>query len=277
MQPEAIGVHPAVGIAAWSFHRRFQASTMDYPQFFAAVRGLGVRLVELNSPFFRSQDAAYIASIRHAADGYGITIVNLAVDDFGYDLSSADEADRQQAVARTVAWLDTAVALGCEHVRNNTGGADLAQCTRSFSTLAAEARARGRRIAIEAHGGFSADADRIAPLVREVRRQFPDQIGLIPDFGNVSLTPARDRYQQIAAMAPYAFAVHPKMHDFDEFGQQPAWDVPRLVAIVLRGGITDGWQAGFAGPWIIEFEGEEEEFGGLRKSIVLLSRCLKEC
>ncbi len=269
MVAQAIDVARAIGVSAWTFHERFRAGTMDYPRFFAAARGAGLRLVELNSPFFKSQDGSYITSIKRAADDYGITIVNIAVDDFAYDLSATDEANRREAVDRTIAWLDIAVALDCPSVRNNTGGDNLAQCTTSFFALAAAAKERGRRIAIEAHGGFSADADQIVPLVRDIRRAYPDQIGLIPDFGNVTPTPAHDRYQQVAAMAPYAFLVHPKMEDFDERGEQPGWDTARLVDIVRRE------HRGFTGPWIIEFEGKEDAFSGLHASIALLSRCLE--
>ncbi len=263
---QQIATSPSIGVSAWTFHKRFLAGTMDYPQFFAAVRGAGMHLVELNSPFFLSQDLPYITSIKQAADAYGITIVNLAIDDFDYDLSATDEANRLQAVQRTLEWLDIAVILKCEHVRNNSGGNSLEQCQKSLMTLAAEAKVRGRRIAIEAHGGFSADADQILPLLQAVRTHFPHQIGLIPDFGNVATTSTLDRYQQIEKMAPYAFLVHPKMHDFDALGQQPAWDTSRLVDSIRH--------TGFQGPWIIEFEGEEEDFQGLRKSIALLSTCL---
>ena len=89
-----------IGISAWSFYRRFLAKppTMDYPQFFAAVRGLGVDAVELNSPFFDSQEHDYITYLKGAADSYGVHINNIAIDDGGYDLSSADSANREEAI-----------------------------------------------------------------------------------------------------------------------------------------------------------------------------------
>jgi sugar phosphate isomerase/epimerase len=268
MNQYPIGNHLAIGIAAWSFHKRFFTKTMDYPQFFAAVRGLGVNQVELNSPFFEYLEAGYIQSIKDAADHYGVRIINIAIDDHGFDLSAVDEANRQEAVRRTVEWLDAAVVLDCPHVRNNSGGQNLNQCISSFTALAGEAKARDRKMVIEAHGGFSSDADQIGPLIEAVSLEHPGYIGLIPDFGNVAVTAALDRYQQIQRMAPYAMLVHPKMHDFDEHGQQPEWDTARLVESILR--------TGFRGPWVIEFEGHnEDEFSGLRKSINLLSKCLR--
>lgn len=267
MTTESFVAQPAIGISAWSFHGRFISGTIDYPQFFAAVRGLGVSMVELNSPFFASLEEDYIKTIKVAADQYGIQIVNIAIDDVDFDLSSPDEANRKEAIRRTTEWLDVAVLLHCRHVRNNTGGVDFDKCVKSFTSLAAEAKKRGRKIVIEAHGGFSADAEMVVPLIQVVREQYTDSIGLIPDFGNVAATATRDRYKQIEDMAPYALLAHPKMHDFDEYGQQPEWDTVRLVNILVA--------AGFKGPWIIEFEGErDEDFVGLRKSISLLSQCL---
>jgi sugar phosphate isomerase/epimerase len=223
--------------------------------------------VEVKSPFIESQDEGHLKWIRDAADHYDITIVNLAIDDWDYDLSSTDEDNRRQAIDRTVAWLDAAVTLKCEHVRNNTGGQDFEKCVESFTTLAAEAKSRDRKIVIEPHGGFSSDADQLIPLIDMVRQTQPDHIGLVPDFGNVVVTEALNRYQQIEKMASYAMVVHTKMNEFDTHGQQPEWDTIRLVNSIKR--------TGYRGTWMIEFEGKEDEFSGLQKSIVLLSNALK--
>ena len=270
-----------IGVSAWSFHRRFLAKppTMDYPQFFAAVRGLDIDTVELNSPFFVSQEDDYIISLKKAADSYGVHINNIAIDDGGYDLSSADSANREEAISRTVRWMDIAVMLDCPHVRNNTGGPHeggdpdaLARCTDSFAVrrsrpllfahLAAEAEKRGLCMVIENHGGISANPDELVSLIRKVDSKF---IGIVPDFGNFR---PDIRYEAIEKVAPFAKQIHPKMHDFDERGEQPGWDTAKLVNIIKK--------TGFDGYWVIEFEGQEEEFSGLRKSIALLSRCLSE-
>ena len=269
MSDTAFGVHPAIGISAWSFHHtRWRPKTMTFPRFFAAVRGLGVNKVELNSPhFFDGIGEDVLKSIKQAADEEGVQIINIAVDDKGFDLSSLDEVNRAEAVARTIKWLDAAVILGCPNVRNNTGGANADQCARSFRELAIAAGERRKRILIEAHGGFSSDAGQLLPIVQPIIADHPGKIGLIPDFGNVSITPQRDRYQQIADMAPHAVLVHPKMHDFDQHGQQPEWDTRRLVSIVQK--------AGFRGTWMVEFEGAEDSYSGLRRSLALLSSCLR--
>jgi sugar phosphate isomerase/epimerase len=268
MTQSAFGVHPHAGISAWSFHKRWRAKTMTFPRFFAAVRGLGVNKVEINSPhFFDGTGEDILKGIKQAADVVGVAIVNIAVDDKGFDLSSTDEANRAEAVARTIKWLDAAVILGCPNVRNNTGGANAEACGRSFRELAVAAGERGRRILIEAHGGFSSDAGRLLPIVLPILADHPTRIGLIPDFGNVNITPERDRYQQIADLAPHAVLVHPKMHDFDEHGQQPEWDTQRLVNIVRK--------TGFRGTWMIEYEGVEDPYSGVRRSLALLSSCLR--
>jgi len=256
-----------IGISSWSFYRRFLANppTMDYPQFFAAVRGLDIDTVELNSPFFISQDDNYINELKGCANSYGVHINNIAIDDWGYDLSSADHANREEAIRRTVSWMEIAVMLGCPLVRNNTGGGGdpsaLERCIDSFSRLADEAGKRDLSIVIENHGGVSAIPDELFTLLKRVNSK---SIGTIPDFGNFA---PNIRYNGIEKIAPYAKQIHPKMHDFDERGEQPEWDTARLVNIIKK--------TGFDGYWMIEFEGQEEEFSGLRKSIALISRCLK--
>ncbi|HEY3329746.1 MAG TPA: TIM barrel protein [Capsulimonadaceae bacterium] len=258
-----------IGVSEWSYNKQFKDGSIDHAAFFSAIHELGLHKAELNSPFFASIEPDYVATIGRAAAQFGVKPVNIAIDDWSCDLSSNDEANRQAAVAVTVAWMDVAVALGCPNVRNNTGGIDLASCTKSFTELAAAAKQRGLRIVIEAHGGFSSDASKIVPLVEAVRAVHGDTIGIIPDFGNVINDPGCDRYCQIGKLAPYAVLVHPKMHDFDENGDQPEWDTMRLVKIVR--------QAGFDGDWIIEYEGHSDlPPVGIKKSVALLSRCFAE-
>ena len=157
--------------------------------------------------------------------------------------------------------------LGCPNVRNNTGGPGggapeaLELCIDSFARLTAEAKKRGLNMIIENHGGISANPDELVTLIKRINS---DHIGTVPDFGNFR---ADIRYQAIEKVAPFAKQIRPKMHDFDENGEQPEWDTARLVNIVKK--------TGFGGYWMIEFEGREEEFSGLRKSIAFLSTCLR--
>jgi sugar phosphate isomerase/epimerase len=256
-----------IGVSAWTFNREFKSGQMEHPQFFEAVRSFGITSVELNSPFFKSMEAEYLLGIRDAADSNGINIVNIAIDDWSYDLSSPDDARRLPGIDKTISWFDAAVVLGCPNVRNNTGGEDFESCVASFTTLAGEAAKRNVTMLIEAHGGFSSDAAYLVPLADRVNAVHPGALGLIPDFGNVHVTPERDRLAQITEMAKYARLVHPKMHDFDADGNQPEWDTPGLVSAVRS--------QGFDGIWIIEFEGHADTpTSGLTKSIALLTRSL---
>ncbi|MDR3711072.1 MAG: sugar phosphate isomerase/epimerase [Capsulimonadaceae bacterium] len=258
---------PARGVSAWTFHKQFQNNTLEHPEFFRIIADLGVRDVELIAAFLPSQEPEYLRGIRQAAEAHGLRFVNIAIDD-RYDLSSADAANRRNAIDRTIAWLDAAVILGCPNVRNNSGGENMDACVESFTTLAAEAGKRGLNMLIEAHGGFSSDAAIILPIIDRVRQAHPGRLSLVADFGNVYTTPERDRYAQIRDMAPYASIIHPKMHNFDENGDQPEWNTARLVKIVL--------DSGFDGPWIVEYEGSNDDpVSGLNKSYALLERCFQ--
>ena len=119
---------PVVGVSAWTFNKRFRSLDLEHPEFFEIVSGLGVKSVELIANFLASYGDDYLDGIRHAAYKNDVSIVNIAIDDHGYDLSSPDTENRLEAVKRTVALMDAAVKLGCPNVRNNTGGRDFDAC-----------------------------------------------------------------------------------------------------------------------------------------------------
>jgi sugar phosphate isomerase/epimerase len=264
------GVHEmaSISLAGWSIHRRFlrqDGERLLLTDFARLSRSeFGIDTVELNSPFFASLDDAYIAELRTIADGEGVAMLNIAIDGQG-DLSSEDTATRAQAVEAHARWFSVAAALGCNAVRANTGGqggadADiLPRCTESFAKLAELGRPHGVAIMIENHGGLSADPDNVVRIMDDVA----DNIGTLPDFGNVA---PEIRYEAMEKLAPYAIAVHAKTHEFGEDGEDLNIDIGRCVRIVK--------DAGYDGSFGIEFEGAGSDHEGVLKTKALLERYL---
>jgi L-ribulose-5-phosphate 3-epimerase len=258
-----------ISLAGWSLNRRFRRSDhplllLDFPR--VAKEEFGISAVELNSPFFASLDAAYLRELRHRAEAEGVTLLNIAVDNQG-DLSAADPQQRRQAVANHLRWLDVAAALGCNAVRANTGGRDapdleerVARCMETFGALAEAAVQRSLHILIENHGGVSGDPECIVRIMRGVGGT---AIGALPDFGNF---PAAIRYEALAKIAPFAGAVHAKTYAFNAQGEETTIDVGRCVRIIR--------DAGYVGPFGIEFEGQGDDHEGVLKTKALLERYL---
>ncbi len=258
----------SISLAGWSLHRRFlrqddqRLLLTDFAKL--SKDEFGIEAVELNSPFFASLDDAYIGELRAIADGEGVDMLNIAIDGQG-DLSSADQATRDEAVTMHARWFPVAAALGCNAVRANTGGqgdsdeAVLPRCTESFGKLAELGKPHGIAIIIENHGGLSANPDNVVSIMEDVK----DNIGTLPDFGNVA---ADIRYEAMEKLAPYAVAVHAKTHEFDAAGEDINIDVGRCVRIMQ--------DAGYTGPFGIEYEGAGDDHDGVLKTKALLERNL---
>lgn len=267
-----------LSLAGWSLHRRFERTLdplllLDYPS--VVVEEFGLILAELNSPFFEYADAddparspikpGYIDALRRRTDEAGIELVGIAVDHHG-DLSAPTEAERRAAVENHRKWFDVARTLGCAGFRANASPYDaettderVEQAIRSFGELAKIAEQTGVRIMIENHGGITSDPEVMVRIVESVDSAW---FGTLPDFGN--FPPTVDRYAALARIAPYAFFVHAKFHEFESSGDPVGMDVPRLLEIFA--------DARYAGPFGIEFEGPGDEHDGACSSIAVMRK-----
>jgi len=268
----------SLGIAGWSLHRTIregQLTLLDFPAL--AVTEFGVSTIELNSPFFESLEKSYLLELRSRADQAGVSIVQIAVDDPQMDLSSLDVDKRKAGITCAAEWLRASALLGAKACRLNMDdaafrtGADprgapsegeILASIASFQELVVTAERYAVTMTIENHYGISAGAESIVRFIREVDSPF---LGTCPDFGNFA---AEKRYEELARIIPFAVVTHAKMHDFDESGNETTMDVPRIVDMLKK--------AGFAGEYLVEYEGPSDEFEGTRQSLRLLQRLFKE-
>ena len=278
---DASPTHPRIALAGWSLHRRFRRrreplALLDFPQ--VARREFGITRVELNSPFFEYADPGdpagspiadgYLDRLRQAADQAGVRILGLAVDHHG-DLAGLDEEARRLAVRRHGKWVEACERLGAGYFRANSGAKDVGPittaheqaCARSFAELAEQAGARSVSVLMENHWGLSEDPQRMVRVLEAVDSEY---CGALADFRN--WPPGTDPYEALSMIAPYAQCAHAKFLSFDEHGHDPDFDTPRALQI-LR-------EAGFSGPYAIEFEGDLDDHTGVLKSKQLLQRLL---
>ncbi|MBI3941445.1 MAG: sugar phosphate isomerase/epimerase [Chloroflexi bacterium] len=262
----------SISLAGWSLHRRFRRledplKLLDFPQ--VAKEEFGLSMIELNSPFFESLEQTYLDQLLRNAEGQGVSMLNIAVDNQG-NLSSPDAGERNQAVENHKRWLDAAAVLGCTAIRGNTGGRDhphpadlIGYCIDSFGALAEYASSLNLVMMIENHGGVSADPDNIIAIMEGTKSPF---LKSLPDFGNWP-DPAK-RYENLAKVAPYAHAVHVKTYDFSAEGEEISFSVERCVKIILESGYTN--------PMGIEYEGKSDDHEGVIRSIALVGKALMQ-
>lgn len=280
-----------ISLAGWSLNRRFRReqdplTLLEFPS--VAKEEFGITAVELNNPFFASTDDAYLNELVEAAKRAGVVFTGMAVDGTG-DPASLDEEARKQSVQSVLPWFKVSKKLGLPLFRVNTGGHGnemnpkaVDQCIKSFKELVKEAEATGVKIVIENHWGISINPLNTVRIIEEVDNPM---LGTLPDFGNFpdpqnpnllealqeaagGIEGTEVRYWGVELMAPYALAVHAKMHTFDENGEDPRIDIRRCVRIMRA--------ANYSGYWGIEYEGAGDDHEGVLKSKALLEKCLAE-
>jgi sugar phosphate isomerase/epimerase len=266
-----------ISLAGWSIHRRFRdpdnpLPLLDYPKL--AVEEFDIRILELNSPFFKYEDPenqaaspianGYLAELRTRADDLGVRLLNIAVDGHG-DLASLDEQERKQAVQNHGKWIDACLELGCNSFRANSGGGwrepptdeKIEQCIKSFGELAEACGKAGLRLMMENHGGVSVSPGNIVRVMDAVGS---DHCRVLADFLN--WPPEEDKLENLRQVAPYAWATHAKFLSFGPDGESPEIDCAAALKILA--------DAGYRNPMGIEYEGKTDDHEGVLKSKALI-------
>lgn len=262
-----------ISLAEWSLHRSLFGGRVrheDLPRI--AKEEFGLDAVELVNQFFkdRARDTDYLSEFKRRADGFGVKILLIMVDDEGA-LGHPDPALRQQAVENHFKWIDAAKALECHSIRVNAAthgeGSFEEQMDRAadgLRRLAEQAARHGLNILVENHGGLSSHGAWLAGVIKKVNLR---NCGTLPDFDNFRIQEGEeyDRYRGVSELMPFARAVSAKSHDFDEHGRELHIDYERMMKIVL--------DAGYRGYVGIEYVGNRlSEPDGIRATKALLEQ-----
>lgn len=251
-----------LAIASWSLHRQIptRIPLIQFPGI--CQEEFGVEAVELNSPFFESTKPAYLSRLRESISKRGMKVVNIAVD-LG-NIAHPDHARRNKDIEALKEWFTIGKLVDSPSIRVNAGweeSVDEAMMKRvigSYKELIKEAERMGMNLLIENHGGPSADPDNIVRIVKAVGS---NNFGTCPDFGNFA---PQIRYEALAKISPYALLAHAKTYKFDESGEEMTIDIKKCVDILK--------EAKFDGYLSIEYEGEDDEYEGVKKTIALLKK-----
>jgi sugar phosphate isomerase/epimerase len=244
--------------------------TMDYPQDISLVgfadfakKEYAISHLELTQMCFPSTDPSYLEELKNAAEAEGATIQNIPID-VGY-ICEPDENIRSGHIREIKKWIDVAAAVGSRAVRVNTGpeheGSDaLSLAIESYRHLTEYAGELGMDVLIENHGGVSHDPDMVVRIIDAVSNE---RFGACPDFGGFDDAVL---YQALERIMPFAKVVHAKSYSFDEEGEETRIDYGRCLDIIKA--------SGFDGVMSIEYEGEDDQYEGVRKTKELILKYL---
>jgi sugar phosphate isomerase/epimerase len=247
-------VEPAVKVAISSYslrsHVNREVPYWDIPRYVHDT--FGVDAVEIIQGHILRADTDGIDRLGDGLAAAGVALVSLPLD-VGH-ISRLDPARRDRDLRLIQHWIDAAASLGCPVVRVNSRDGELELAIDGYARLVDYAAPRGVTIAMENHGGFSADRAAAETILARV-----PGLATSPDFGNFK---EAERYDFLAALAPRAAIVHAKTLDFDASGRMPAYDVARCVRVVA--------ETGFDGYYSVEFEGAGDQIDGVERSLALL-------
>lgn len=242
----------------------------DYVTVMPLMNVLGIKGITLNDIWLKSFDKPYLDTIKASAKANGITIVGLICEG---NLASNDEVARKRQIEVDAEKMKAAAYLGGKIVRFDLGGTGngetdgtvgVQRCIDAFNELRPLAKKLGIKMTIENHGGVSLKADWILEIIKGTD---PKWVGSCLDFLNWPKEPAELKYEENAKLAPFAYHVHAKAHEFDANGEETSVQYERILKMLK--------DSRYEGAISIEFEGPEDQIVGVKKTRDLILKYWK--
>jgi len=254
--------HLKLSIAAYSYRQFLQGADrrMDLFDFCDLAADMGLDAVEPTSYYFPPDvDAAFLHRLKLHAFRLGLDISGTAI---GNDFCLPPGPDRDKQLALTRTWIEHAATLDAPVIRifaGNVprGGSEdeaIRQAIAGIEECLPYAAERGVALALENHGGVTAEAATLVKIVQAVHAP-AGNFGINFDSGNFH---SADPYAELEQIAPYAINAQVKVEIQTPQGKQPA-DFERIVNI-LRAAKYSGYVA-------LEYEGSEDPFQAIPKAI----------
>lgn len=248
-------------LAAYSLRKYLSANSgsdkkMNLFDFVNFCGQQGLKGTELTSYYFpEDTDNAYILRLRRHCHLAGISISGGAIRN---DFCTQDEAKLKSDIEHTKLWIDRYALLGAPAIRIFAGkqpageplGKTLARCAKNCQTVCDYAADRGVFLALENHGGVTAQATDLLEIVHQVDSP---ALGINFDSGNFRLP---DPYAELEKIAPYAVNAQIKV-EVEVNGKKEHSDLERVTSILKNAGYS-GWVA-------LEYEAQEEPLVAIPK------------
>jgi len=254
---------------AYSYRQYLTAGEMTLEGFLDTCRDLGFDGVELTQYYFPQETDDYLHRIKRECFVRGLDVSGAAV---GGNFAHPDAEARAKQIAHVKDWLPKAARLGAPVLRTFAGpqpdGVDLATARGwvidgllECAPIAADC---GVALALESHGGLTADADGCLALLGP----FADEpwVGMNLDFGNFR----GDVYAQYEACAPLAITTHVKETFRAGQGREDVELIDyRRVVRTMR-------EVGYRGYMAIEYESPGDPMIGVDRFAAYLRGCIED-
>ena len=267
-----------LGLSMYSYHLACRRGRMDIPSFIQEAKRLGVQGVELLDFYWRDP-AAELPDVRAALQDTGLPV---GVYSVGNNFVQAGEAERAAEVKKITDGVDYAVQFGAKVVRVFAGNIEpdytYEQCMlwiiAGLQEASEYAYAQGITLALENHGRLAGRSEQVQTILNAVASP---ALKANPDTGNFLLV-HQASHLAVAELATRAAMVH-----FKDFQVVPdnysgaayvgteglkfagtaigegEVDLPDCVSSLRESGF-DGWLN-------IEYEGEEDPFSAVSRSV----------
>ena len=242
------GSHFKFSLAAYSYRDLLQgkAQRLTIDDFLDDCAKFELDGTELTSYYLaQNPPPDYFRQLKAAAFRRGLDVSGTAVgNDFCHPLGK----QRDQEIAHVKRWIEYADSMDAPVIRIFSGSAKEGQSSEDARRLAIEAIEEccahagkyGVFLALENHGGLTAEADDMLAIVRGVKSAW---FGVNMDTGNFHTA---DVYGDLAKIAPYSINVQVKVAIHPAGKPAEPSDFERLAEILRS--------AGYRGYIVLEFE-----------------------
>lgn len=242
------GHHFKLSLAAYSYRDLLTSNPprLSLVEFIDDCAKFDLDGTELTSYYF-PQDAApdFLRQLKGEAFRRGLDVSGTAV---GNDFCHPPGAERQREIAHVKRWIEIADSIDAPVIRIFAGDAKPGQSPDEARQLAVEgieeccrhAEKYGLFLALENHGGITAEVDDMLQIVRAVRSPW---FGVNMDTGNFYTA---DVYGDLAKLAPYAINVQVKVAVRPAGQEAQPSDFSRLAEILRA--------ANYRGYVVLEYE-----------------------
>lgn len=278
-----------IAISHYSYFRPYREGRLDLPGFIHEAKRIGADGVELLAALYRDPERDREAALAALAE----TGLPCPIFSVSNDFAKPDRVARDAELAKIRFGIEEALRYGAQTVRVFAGDVkegvtfDEARqwIVEGLAVAAKIAHDQGVRLALENHGTLAGRGDQVRGLIEEVRSMVGNYaLGANPDTGNFLLVD-QESHDAIAQVADLAYMVHfkdfvPAAADHEGFtyrslagqgfvGAAVGEGVVDLAAclVELKDAAFDGWLS-------IEYEGEEDAFTALPRSVVNSRRFL---
>src|SRR6516165_599973 len=174
--------HVRLSIAAYRYRKYLDLKAkpkpaMTFDDFIETAADMGLDAVELTQYYFPNTTPEYLAHLKGHCTRYGLDVSGTAI---GNTFCRTDPAKHKDEIAMVKQWVEHSSRLGAKTIRIFAGNVEKgdtedkarARCVEAIQECCDYAGKYGIYLALENHGGITANIDLMMTLVKAVRHDW---------------------------------------------------------------------------------------------------------